>query len=99
MAERRRGEVPAAFYWTARWAMGVVFARAAVRRCQWSEGRFPPCAAAGGDLDDIDEESSDDSVVDLTEFEMKAERLESIDDDDLYNEMSQEEPRVLEWQF
>ena len=30
--------------------------------------------------------------MDLTEFEVKAESLEGVDDDDLYNEMSQEEP-------
>ena len=43
----------------------------------------------------ISMKKDDDSVVDLTEFEVKAES-EGVDDDDLYNEMSQEEP-LFEW--
>ncbi len=70
---------------------GVVFARRQSGDTEGAKAASRNYAAAGGDLDDIDEES-DDSVVDLTEFEVKAESLEGVDDDDLYNEMSQEEP-------
>ena len=71
---------------------GVVFARRQSGDVDGAKAAARTYAAAGGDLNDIDEESDDDDSGDLTEFEVKAERLEGVDDDDLYNKMSQEEP-------